>query len=99
MIDRVKARWAEWVFSWWTFFEVGTGDLRSVRNIALAFGNTEGGYAGAINDLGHVTFGLEFTDGTSGIFLVTVPEPCVPGVLCCACVALTRRGRRTRGRA
>ena len=22
MIDRVKARWAEWGYSWWTFFDV-----------------------------------------------------------------------------
>lgn len=27
MIDRVKARWAEWGFSWWTFFEIDTGEI------------------------------------------------------------------------
>ncbi|OWQ92077.1 N-acetyltransferase [Roseateles aquatilis] len=27
MIDRVKARWAEWGYSWWTFFERDTGQI------------------------------------------------------------------------
>lgn len=27
MIDRVKSRWAEWGYSWWTFFEVATGEI------------------------------------------------------------------------
>src|ERR1043165_9777433 len=27
MIDRVKARWAEWGYSWWTFFEIDTGEI------------------------------------------------------------------------
>ena len=27
MIDRVKARWAEWGYSWWTFFEIETGEI------------------------------------------------------------------------
>jgi len=25
MIERVKARWAEWGYSWWSFFEIETG--------------------------------------------------------------------------
>ena len=27
MIDRVRARWAEWGYSWWTFIEVETGEI------------------------------------------------------------------------
>ena len=27
MIDKVKARWAEWGYSWWSFFEKETGEL------------------------------------------------------------------------
>jgi len=27
MIDRVKARWIEFGFSWWSFFEIETGEL------------------------------------------------------------------------
>ncbi len=27
MIDRVKRRWGEWGFSWWTFFERETGEI------------------------------------------------------------------------
>lgn len=27
MIDRVKARWAEWGYSWWAFIEIETGEL------------------------------------------------------------------------
>ncbi len=27
MIDRVKARWAEWGYSWWSFFELASGEL------------------------------------------------------------------------
>lgn len=26
-IERVKARWAEWGYSWWSFFEIETGEL------------------------------------------------------------------------
>jgi RimJ/RimL family protein N-acetyltransferase len=26
-IERVKARWAEWGYSWWAFFEHGSGEL------------------------------------------------------------------------
>lgn len=26
-IERVKARWAEWGYSWWSFFELATGEL------------------------------------------------------------------------
>jgi RimJ/RimL family protein N-acetyltransferase len=27
VIERVKARWAEWGYSWWAFFEHGSGEL------------------------------------------------------------------------
>ncbi|MBB4842563.1 RimJ/RimL family protein N-acetyltransferase [Paucibacter oligotrophus] len=27
MIERVKARWAEWGYSWWAFIELATGEL------------------------------------------------------------------------
>jgi RimJ/RimL family protein N-acetyltransferase len=27
MIDRVKARWADWGYSWWSFFERDSGEL------------------------------------------------------------------------
>lgn len=27
MIDRVKQRWAEWGYSWWTFIEIETGEI------------------------------------------------------------------------
>ena len=27
VIDRVKARWAEWGFSWWSFIELETGEI------------------------------------------------------------------------
>jgi RimJ/RimL family protein N-acetyltransferase len=27
MIDRVQQRWSDWGFSWWTFFEVRTGEI------------------------------------------------------------------------
>eukprot|EP01137_Pigoraptor_chileana_P001627 Opistho-2@39522 len=27
MIERVRARWVEWGFSWWSFFERETGEI------------------------------------------------------------------------
>lgn len=27
MIDKVKARWAEWGYSWWAFIELATGEM------------------------------------------------------------------------
>ena len=27
MIDQVKARWADWGYSWWAFIELGSGEL------------------------------------------------------------------------
>jgi RimJ/RimL family protein N-acetyltransferase len=40
MIARVKARWAEWGFSWWSFIEQDTGDIIGAGCIQYLGGKT-----------------------------------------------------------
>jgi len=42
MIDRVKMRWSQWGFSWWTFFEIGTGEIVGAGCIQYLRGDTAG---------------------------------------------------------
>jgi uncharacterized protein (TIGR03382 family) len=79
-------------------FEVGPGDFRNVSDILLGVGEGTGGQDGrfsALNDAGQLAYRLAFTDGTSGVFLTTVPDPSAsaPFVVASAVAALRRRRR------
>lgn len=59
-----------------SLLEVTPGDLRTIASLRFDGGSTNpDSFRSGFNDLGQITFGASFTDGSSGIFLVTVPEP------------------------
>lgn len=77
-------------------FDVGGGDLRVVNDVDL-FTHTNAGEDGmptAFNDLGQLAFRAIFKDGTEGVFVATVPEPCAALAIVLAVPALFRRRRR-----
>ncbi len=61
-------------------FQVAPGDVRTVSFLFIA-GNFRGGsgdedgFPNGFNDQGQLAFLAGFTDGSSGIFIATVPEP------------------------
>jgi hypothetical protein len=84
-------------------FEVAPGDSRVVTDIGLfgseVFGAIVGlggddGYGTALNDRGDLAFALYFTDGSSGIFVTTIPAPGPIIPLALAALVCTRRRRR-----
>lgn len=57
-------------------FDVGGGLLKTISEIGLMeLAGARDGRGSQINQDGLVTFSLNFTDGTSGIFAAQVPEP------------------------
>ncbi|MEZ6193462.1 MAG: PEP-CTERM sorting domain-containing protein [Phycisphaerales bacterium] len=71
-------------------------DLRTIQSLVLTVdtGN-ENGRATPFNDAGELAFILNFTDGTSGIFVATIPEPTTLGFLGVgAGLVAGRRGKR-----
>ena len=81
-------------------FEVAPGDIRQVSDFFFG-GPATGGEDGRIahlNDVGQFVYRLDFTDGTSGLFMTTVPEPTAATLAVAGCATLLAR-RRRRGRA
>jgi hypothetical protein len=76
-------------------FQVAPGDFRTIIGIGgLA---TSGGQDGRIinlSDTGELAFQLDFSDGSSGVFAVRVPEPSF--ALTGAAVTAVLAGRRRR---
>ena len=66
-------------------FDVGNGDLRTIERFHL----------GQLNDLGQLPFWANFTDGSTGLFLVTIPEPSTLSMLFLSSLMLFARNRRT----
>lgn len=57
-------------------FEVRPGILKTIESFMLLNSSSvQDGYSIFLNDFGHFTFGINFTDATSGSFLITVPAP------------------------
>jgi hypothetical protein len=57
-------------------FEIAPGDLRTVLSFST-ISNTTGldGRRSMFNEASELVFSATFTDGTSGVFVSTVPEP------------------------
>jgi hypothetical protein len=59
-----------------SMFEVAPGDVRLVSDFYLPPGvGGEDGRASPFNDLGQLVYRVDFRDGSSGLFITTVPEP------------------------
>ena len=68
-------------------FDVGGGDLRRIEDISYNYGG------GVLSDDGRLAFSLTFTDGSSGVFVATVPEPGL-GLVSLGAVSVILLGRR-----
>ena len=68
-------------------FDVGGGNLRRIEDISYDYGG------GVLGDDGRLAFSLLFTDGSSGIFVATVPEP-GPGLVLLGAAEVILLGRR-----
>jgi hypothetical protein len=69
-------------------FDVGGGDLRTLDGITL-FDES------FLNDANQFVFSASFTDGSSGVFVATVPEPVTAAWMVLALAVLA--ARRARG--
>lgn len=75
-------------------FEVGSGDFRTIREFGL--GPMVAGYERVFNNHGELAVTLEFTNDTSGIFVLTVPEPSTLVLLSMGAVGLLAYAWRRR---
>jgi hypothetical protein len=74
-------------------FDVGGGDVRTVQSFALGRGFLIG--EDFFNDANQLALNAKFTDGSSGVFVVTVPEPGASAAVgICGAMGLLHRRRR-----
>jgi hypothetical protein len=74
--------------------DTGGGTSRTILSLDMFEGAAAGedGFASAFNNAGQVAFRATFTDGSSGVFVASVPEP-AGGVLLVGAALLCRRSR------
>jgi hypothetical protein len=72
-------------------FDVGGGDLRTVRQLQFLGGE-------GLTEAGRFGFAADFTDGSSGVFVTIVPEPSSLGAGAVAAVMATLLRQRARRR-
>jgi hypothetical protein len=80
-------------------FDVGNGTFPTLLRLEFRgdienLGAGQDGLQTMLNDNGTLVFAASFSDGTSGIFTATVPEPASLSLLCFASVWLLRRRHR-----
>ena len=76
-------------------FEVTPGDFRTIASIGGV--SSSGGQDGRTTSLsaanGYLTFELDFTDGSSGIFITSIPTPGALSILGLGLLGAARRRR------
>lgn len=79
-------------------FDVGSGDMRTLAGLSIGGGSfgTDGRQS-VFNATGQLAFRASFTDGSSGVFVTTIPEPSSIWLIASGLGAfLSRRLRRPR---
>jgi hypothetical protein len=68
-------------------------DIRTIESIEFLIDQTGGqdGRSTAFNDVGQLAFSLNFTDGSEGVFVATIPEPGTMALLLAGSLVLVRR--------
>lgn len=81
----------------WDLDGIAGGESREILAFQLPFASSgnEDGRASPLNESGELAFIVRFTDGTSGIYAATIPEPVSLSALALL-VPLARRSRRGR---
>jgi MYXO-CTERM domain-containing protein len=80
-----------------TPFDIGGGIFRTIADFGIHFtGERSDDKMNGLNDLGVLAFTLRFTDGSSGVFTATVPEPAGPLAAAAIVAAASLRRRRSR---
>ena len=76
---------------------IGGADLRTIAPDGISFlaGRSDDDFGGFAED-GRLALSLRFTNGTSGVFTVAVPEPATAWLLALAAVAMLRCRARSR---
>ena len=75
-------------------FQVAPGDFRTISSIGgIAQGGGQDGRSNSLNDNGQLALQLTFADGSSGIFVATIPAAGTVAPLALAALGLTRRRR------
>lgn len=69
------------------YLEVAPGDSRRIQELSLIEGRS-------LTDAGEVFFGVRFYDGTSGVFMATMPEPGTLALVMAGGLVAGRRKRR-----
>jgi hypothetical protein len=79
--------------------DTGAGSPRTILTLEMFEGAAAGedGFATAFNNANQLAFRATFTDGSSGVFVASVPEPAIALPLLGAAL-LCRRSRSTRPR-
>ncbi len=77
--------------------EVADDDFRTISGLGFVIdsGNEDGRRSG-FNDLGQVAFHATFTDGSSGVFVTSVPEPSTLALCCTVLLVLLAFAQRKR---
>lgn len=80
-------------------FEAAPADFRTVADVIYGsissfYSGGEDGRISSWNDYHQIGFSLRFTDGTSGVFVATVPEPASAAVILGSAGLLARRRNR-----
>ena len=72
----------------------GDADLRTIERFNLSAGSNGDGRELGFNDAGQLALHIDFTDGSEGIFVATIPAPTTAALLCVVPATLARRRRR-----